>query len=50
MMFRGVSGAAVFDVIRSSVKRPDKHDTRAIALFLSKDLLPEAQVKSDEHI
>ena len=38
-----------FEVIRRSVKKTDKHDARAIALFLSKDMLPEARVKSDEH-
>lgn len=39
-----------FEVIRRSVKKTDKHDARAIALFLSKDMLPEARVKSEEHI
>ena len=39
-----------FEVIRRSVKKTDKHDARAIALFLSKDMLPEARMKSDEHI
>jgi len=39
-----------FEVIRRSVKKTDKHDARAIALFLSKDMLPEARVKSDEHV
>jgi transposase len=39
-----------FEVIRRSVKKTDKHDARAIALFLSKDMLPEARVKSDAHM
>lgn len=38
-----------FQVIRKSVKKTDKHDARAIAFFLSKDMLPEARIKSDEH-
>ena len=38
-----------FSVIRSSVKKTDKHDARAIALFLSKDMLPEAKIKSPLH-
>ena len=39
-----------FEVIRRSVKKTDKHDARAIALFLSKDMLPEARIKSEEHV
>ena len=39
-----------FEVIRRSVKKTDKHDARAIALFLSKDMLPEARIKSDAHM
>ena len=39
-----------FEVIRRSVKKTDKHDARAIALFLSKDMLPEARIKSDAHV
>lgn len=39
-----------FEVIRRSVKKMDKHDARAIALFLSKDMLPEARVKSEGHV
>ena len=31
-----------FEVIRRSVQKTDKHDARTIALFLSKDMLPEA--------
>lgn len=32
------------------MKKTDKHDARAIALFLSKDMLPEARVKSEAHV
>jgi transposase len=39
-----------FEVIRRSVKKTYKHDARAIALFLSKDRLPEARVKREEHV
>jgi transposase len=39
-----------FDVIRRSVKKTDKHDARAIAFFLSKDMLPESRIKKAEHI
>lgn len=39
-----------FEVIRRSVKKTDKHDARAIALFLSKDMLPEARIKREEHV
>lgn len=38
-----------FEVIRRSVKKTDKHDARAIAFFLSKDMLPEARLKKTEH-
>ncbi len=34
-----------FEMIRKSVKKTDKHDARALAQFLSKDLLPEARLK-----
>lgn len=34
-----------FAVIRASVKKTDQHDARALAQFLSKDLLPEARLK-----
>lgn len=34
-----------FKVIRSSVKKTDKHDAKALAYFLSKDMLPEARRK-----
>lgn len=38
-----------FEVIRRSTKKTDKHDARAIAFFLSKNMLPEAR-KKDEHL
>jgi len=38
-----------FKVIRSSVKKTDKNDARALAYFLSKDMLPEARRKSQQH-
>jgi len=38
-----------FKVIRNSVKKTDKHDARAIALFLSKNMLPEARIKDPQH-
>ncbi|MDR0580561.1 MAG: IS110 family transposase [Holosporaceae bacterium] len=38
-----------FNVIRNSVKKTDKNAARASALFLSKDMLPEATVKSSLH-
>jgi transposase len=38
-----------FEVIRRSVKKTDKHDARAIAFFLSKDMLPEARQKDEAH-
>lgn len=37
-----------FEVIRKSVKKTDRHDARALALFLSKELLPEARMKSEQ--
>ncbi len=38
-----------FEVIRWSVKKTDKHDARTIAFFLSKDMIPEARLKSKDH-
>jgi transposase len=38
-----------FEVIRRSVKKTDKHDARTLAFFLSKDMLPEARMKSKEN-
>lgn len=37
-----------FEVIRKSVKKTDRHDARALALFLSKEMLPEARLKSEQ--
>ena len=34
-----------FQVIRRSVKKTDKNDARALATFLSKDMLPETRLK-----
>jgi transposase len=34
-----------FEVIRKSVKKTERHDARALARFLSKDLLLEACLK-----
>jgi transposase len=38
-----------FEVIRKSVKKTDKHDARTLAWFLSKDMLPEARMKTREN-
>ncbi|MDK9720619.1 MAG: IS110 family transposase [Rhodospirillales bacterium] len=35
-----------FQVFRKPVKKTDKNDARALALFLSKDMLPETRLKS----
>lgn len=35
-----------FRVIRTSVKKTDRNDARALALFLSKDMLPETRAKT----
>ena len=37
-----------FQVIRKSVKKTDRNDARALAFFLSKDMLPETRLKSTE--
>lgn len=37
-----------FKVIRSSVKKTDRNDARALAFFLSKDMLPETRLKSTQ--
>lgn len=37
-----------FKVIRSSVKKTDRNDARALAYFLSKDMLPETRLKSTQ--
>jgi transposase len=44
-----VVNSSQFHVIRRSVKKTDKNDARALALFLSKDMLPETRVKSRQH-
>lgn len=36
-----------FEVIRKSVKKCDREDARALAQFLSKEMLPEARMKTD---
>jgi transposase len=35
-----------FQVIRKSVKKTDRNDARALAFFLSKDMLPETRLKT----
>jgi transposase len=35
-----------FQIIRKSVKKTDRNDARALALFLSKDMLPETRLKT----
>jgi hypothetical protein len=37
-----------FEVVCRSIHKTDKHDARAIAFFLSKDMLPEARHKSKQ--
>jgi len=37
-----------FEVIRKSVSKTDKNDAKALAYFLSKDMLPKARLKSKE--
>ena len=38
-----------FRVIRQSVKKTDPHDARTLALYLSKNMLPEVRMKDKEH-
>ncbi len=38
-----------FEVIRKSVKKTDRHDARTLALFLSKEMLPESRLKEPAH-
>lgn len=38
-----------FKVISESVKKTDRHDAEALALYLSKDLLPEVRMKPKRH-
>jgi len=37
-----------FKMIRTSVKKTDRNDARALAFFLSKDMLPETRLKSTQ--
>ena len=39
----------MFEVIRKSVKKTDKRDAKTLALFLSKDMLPEARMKTKKN-
>lgn len=41
-----VVNAKQFQVIRKSLKKTDRNDARALAFFLSKDMLPETRLKS----
>jgi transposase len=41
-----VVNAKQFQVIRKSVKKTDRNDARALAYYLSKDMLPETRIKS----
>lgn len=41
-----VVNPAQFKVIRQSVKKTDRNDARALALFLAKDMLPETRAKT----
>ena len=38
-----------FEVIRRSCNKTDKHDARTLALYLSKDMLPEARMKTKKN-
>ncbi len=38
-----------FRVIRQSVKKTDPNDARTLALYLSKNMLPEVRMKDKEH-
>src|SRR5205085_3547650 len=38
-----------FEVIRKSVKKTDRQDARTLALFLRKDMLPDARLKAPAH-
>lgn len=37
-----------FEVIKASIKKTDKNDAKLLALFLSKDMLPEARLKNKQ--
>ena len=43
---RGDGEPKQFGVIRKSVKKTDRNDARALAFFLSRDMLPETRVKT----
>lgn len=43
-----VVNTSQFQVIRQSVKKTDAHDARALALYLSKNMLPEVRMKDKE--
>lgn len=38
-----------FEVIKKSTKKTDKHDAKTLALYLSKDMLPEVRMKDKQH-
>ena len=44
-----VVNSSQFDVIRKSVKKTDRNDAETLALFLSKDMLPEVRMKDKLH-
>lgn len=44
-----VVNAQQFKVISQSVKKTDDNDARVLALFLSKDMLPEVRMKDKQH-
>ena len=44
-----VVNTSQFRVIRQSVKKTDPNDARTLALYLSKDMLPEVRMKDKEH-
>jgi transposase len=44
-----VVNTSQFKVICQSVKKTDPHDARALALYLSKNMLPEVRMKDKEH-
>ena len=37
-----------FEVIKRSVSKTDEHDAKLLALFLSKDMIPKARIKSNK--
>ena len=38
-----------FGAISASVRKTDKHDAKTLVIYLSKNMLPEVKVKSNEH-